>query len=149
MNNPLLDHSDLPRFSRVSPDDVEPALDALLEGNLQAIDRLLATGGPRSWESLVEPLEAMEHRLSRTWAPVAHLNAVVNSAPLREAYNKCLPKLTRYATEIGQNETLFHAYEEVSQNGDTTDPVRSAVLDHALRDFLDIFKVDLVIQPVE
>jgi len=135
MNNPLLNHAGLPRFSLVSPDHVEPALDTLLEGNLEQIGRLLADEGARSWESLVEPLEAMEHRLSRTWAPVAHLNAVVNSAPLREAYNKCLPKLTRYATEIGQNETLFRAYEEVSKSGDKGDPARTAVLNHALRDF--------------
>ncbi len=135
MNNPLLDHTDLPRFSSISPEDVEPAVDTLLEANLKAIEHLLAAEGPRSWESLVEPLEALEHRLSRTWAPVAHLNAVRNSTPLREAYNKCLPKLTRYASEVGQNDALFRAYEEVSQNRAGDDRARSAVLDHALRDF--------------
>jgi len=135
MINPLLDHTGLPQFSRVSPDHVEPAVDSLLEDNLAEIDRLLTAGRPRSWESLIEPLEALEHRLSRTWAPVAHLNAVVNSASLREAYNNCLPKLTRYTTQLGQNENLYHAYEEVRKSAAASDLARTAVLDHALRDF--------------
>jgi oligopeptidase A len=135
MENPLLDHSALPRFSKISPDHVEPAVDTILEDNLQTVESLLAEGGPFSWESLVEPVEGLDHRLSRTWSPVGHLNAVMNNGPLREAYNRCLPKLTRYATEIGQNESLFRAFEAVAENPDVSDPTRRAVLEHALREF--------------
>jgi len=66
---------------------------------------------------------------------VGHLNAVMNNGPLREAYNRCLPKLTRYATEIGQNESLFRAFEAVAEDRDVSDPARRAVLEHALREF--------------
>ncbi len=135
MNNPLLDHSGLPRFRGVTPDVIEPAVDAVLEHNLAEIDRLLRAPGPRAWHPLVESLESMEHRLGRTWAPVSHLNAVVNSTGLREAYNNCLPKLSRYSTEVGQNELLYKAILEVSEKDDGTDRARAAVLEHALRDF--------------
>jgi oligopeptidase A len=135
MENPLLDHSGLPRFATISPDHVEPALDRVLDDNLKAIDDLLSGGRSFSWESIVEPIEALEHRLGRTWAPVGHLNAVMNNAPLREAYNRCLPKLSRYSTEVGQNESLYRAYEAVASNGEIDDPARRAVVEHALRDF--------------
>jgi oligopeptidase A len=135
MDNPLLDHSDLPRFATITPDHVEPALDRVLDENLKAIDDILSAGPSFSWESLVEPVEALEHRLGRTWAPVGHLNAVMNNASLREAYNRCLPKLSRYTTEVGQNESLYRAYEAVAGDDGVEDPVRRAVLEHALRDF--------------
>ena len=135
MNNPLLDHSGLPHFCQVSPEHIEPAVDALLSENLGAIDRLLEAPGPRAWDPLVDSLEAMEHRLGRTWAPVAHLNAVVNSAGLREAYNRCLPKLSRYNTQVGQNESLYQAFLAVAEADDGADRARSAVLEYALRDF--------------
>jgi len=135
MNNPLLDHSGLPSFNRINPELVEPAVEAVLSDNLAMIDRLLAAPGPRAWDPLVDSLESMEHRLGRTWAPVSHLNAVVNSKELREAYNRCLPKLSRYSTRIGQNESLYRAYLELAEADDGTDRARSAVLEHALRDF--------------
>ena len=37
MQNPLLDHSALPRFSKISPDHVEPAVDSILEDSEGAL----------------------------------------------------------------------------------------------------------------
>jgi oligopeptidase A len=80
-------------------------------------------------------MEQMEHRLSRVWAPVGHLNAVMNSDSLREAYNECLPRLSEYSTTVGQNEELFRAYEAVAASPQELDPAQRKVIEHALRDF--------------
>ena len=69
-----------------------------------------------SWDSLVVPLEEMQHRLARTWSPVGHMNGVVNSDELRAAYNACLPLLTAWHTELAQNERLYRAYETILAN---------------------------------
>ena len=134
MNNPLLDLSDLPRFSSVKPEHVEPALDEVLETNRVRIDAITRADA-HSWDDVVAPLEAIGHRLGRVWAPVGHLNAVVNTPQLREAYNRCLPKLSAYATELNQNEALFRSFRRVAEADAPLDPVQRKVVEHALRDF--------------
>ena len=135
MNNPLLEMTGLPAFSRISPDLVEPAIDILLEHNRTEIQRLLESRQEYTWQNLVEPLERLDDRLSRAWSPVSHMNSVVNNEQLRAAYNACLPKLSDYATELGQNTDLCNAYKQVAQYQERLDPAQRKLLDNALRDF--------------
>jgi oligopeptidase A len=137
MKNPLLADNQLPLFSRILPQHVEPAIDTLLAENRGTLDTILAVDQPRSWENLVQPLEDMEEKLSRAWSPVSHMNSVVNSDELREAYNACLPKLSDYATEMGQNEALFRAFTEIAEGDEYRhlDQAQKKVIDNALRDF--------------
>ncbi len=137
MSNPLLDLSDLPRFSIIGPEHVEPAVDRVLADNRDRLKGLLAEERPHTWGSLVEPLEEIQDRLNRVWSPVRHLNSVANSAPLRAAYNACLPKLTDYAAELGQNEALFSAFVGLKggQEYARLDAGQRRVVDNALRDF--------------
>ncbi|WP_435100781.1 oligopeptidase A [Arhodomonas sp. AD133] len=137
MTNPLLETDSLPRFEAITPDHAEPAIDEILADNRARIERLLAAGGPYTWDNLVAPLEAMNERLMRAWSPVSHMNAVINSDALRNAYNACLPKLSAYQTELGQNTALYEAYREVAarEDFDSLDPARRATVEHALRDF--------------
>ncbi len=135
MDNPLLNLTGLPPFSRIRPEHVEPAIDQLLAEGRTLVRSLLESRGPHSWQSLIEPLDLADDRLGRAWSPVSHLNAVLNSDALREAYNACLPKLSEYATEMGQNEALFAAYRAVAAQDTGLDKAQQKVLEHALRDF--------------
>jgi oligopeptidase A len=135
MSNPLLNQEGLPRFSAIAPEHVEPAIDRLLAENRQRIESLLDTLGKPTWESLVEPIELWEDRLERAWSPVSHLNSVMNSEALREAYNACLPKLSDYGTEMGQNERLYAAYKALAEDADALEPDQRKVLENALLDF--------------
>ncbi len=132
MQNPLLDLSALPRFSDIRPEHVEPAIDQVLAENRAQLKRLLEESAA-GWQQVIEPLEDMSHRLGRIWAPVGHLNAVLNSEGLREAYNRCLPKLSEYSTELGQNEALFQAYRTIADAA--LEPAQLKVVEHGLRDF--------------
>lgn len=133
MSNPLLDQSGLPAFSRIRPEHVEPALDDRLAACRAEIARLTQEVQP-TWETFIEPLEEIDDTLNRAWSPVGHLNGVMNSDALRAAYNACLPKLSDYATEVGQNEALFRGYQAVAaQPG--LDPTQRKLLANALRDF--------------
>ncbi len=134
MQNPLLNLDRLPAFSSILPEHVEPAIDQILADNRAQIEILLRGGNGYTWGNLVEPLDALEDRLSRAWSPVSHMNSVVNSDELRSAYNACLPKLSDYATELGHNEALFRAYQDVARQPDL-DQAQRKLLDNALRDF--------------
>ena len=133
--NPLLSMDGLPPFSKIRPEHVEPAIDFLLADNRRRIESLLDRLEAPTWDALVAPIEEWEDRLSRAWSPVAHLNAVMNNEALRSAYNACLPKLSDYATEMGQNERLFRAYQAVAESASTLDEGQRKVLENALRDF--------------
>ena len=137
MPNPLLEMKGLPPFSQIKPEHVEPAIDQLLAENRQRINELLAANTVYTWDNLAAPIETMEERLSRVWSPVSHLNSVMNSDALREAYNKCLPKLSEYGTEMGQNEALFRAYQQLADSDEYSrlDTARQKIIDNALRDF--------------
>lgn len=135
MTNPLLEQTGLPAFSSIQPEHVEPAIDHLLAENRRCVAELLDAVKQPSWLNLVEPIEEWEDRLGRVWSPVSHMNAVVNGEDLRAAYNACLPKLSDYGTEMGQNEGLFAAYKAVAAEKEELDDAQRKVLDNALRDF--------------
>ncbi|OOG23492.1 oligopeptidase A [Thioalkalivibrio denitrificans] len=137
MSNPLLEAFDLPPFSRIRPEHVEPAIDQVLEENRQKIKELVEAPGPFTWDSLIHPLGLMEDRLGHIWSPVRHMNSVVNTEALRAAYNACLPKLSEYGTELGQNVALFRAYQSIAEGpgAERLDPAQRKVIRDALRDF--------------
>ncbi|MEJ2652072.1 MAG: oligopeptidase A [Gammaproteobacteria bacterium] len=137
MSNPLLTLRGLPPFTAIRPEHVEPAIDEILHDNRAAIARLLSGQQAYTWVSLVEPLEEMADRLRRAWSPVGHMNSVVNSPELRAAYNACLPKLSDYATELGQNEALYQAYQAIADGDEWArlDTAQRKIVDNALRDF--------------
>jgi hypothetical protein len=100
------------------------------------VEEILAAAEPPRWDNLVVPLEALEHRLARVWAPVGHLNAVQNTEALRKAYNACLPLLSDYSSELGQHEGLFRAFERVlAEEGERLAAGQRKILEDALRDF--------------
>jgi oligopeptidase A len=126
---------DLPTFSAIKPAEVEGTLRALLDSNRAGLEKLLSSGAT-TWDALVVPLEEMQHRLSRTWSPVGHMNGVVNSDELRAAYNACLPLLTAWNTDLAQNERLYQAYDTVLKNeGARLSAGQRKLLENALRDF--------------
>ncbi|BCX81056.1 oligopeptidase A [Methylomarinovum caldicuralii] len=137
MTNPLLQAYEFPPFSRIRPEHVEPAITRILHDNRQQVARLLQRGGPYTWDNLIRPLEDLDDRLDKAWSPVRHLNAVVNSEALRQAYNACLPKLSDYATDLGQNEALYQAHQTIaaSEEFQRLDPAQRKIIQDALRDF--------------
>ncbi|MDX1454557.1 MAG: M3 family metallopeptidase [Gammaproteobacteria bacterium] len=134
--NPLLADSDLPLFDAIQAEHVSPAIDQLLADNRARLSELL-TQENLDWDGLMQPLEAMDDQLNQAWSPVVHLNAVVNSPALRDAYNENIPKLSDYETEMGQNRQLFDAFRSLADRQDELglDAAQRKVLADELRDF--------------
>lgn len=137
MSNPLLEHHLLPPFSRIKASDVEPAVDELLARNRQKIAELTANDGARDWDTLVAVLDELNDELGQAWSPVSHLNGVMNSPEIREAYNAALPKLSQYWTEMGQNAALYKAFKELKESAEFAklSQPQQTVIEHTLRDF--------------
>ncbi|MGL6262255.1 oligopeptidase A [Vibrio sp. WXL210] len=137
MSNPLLTFTDLPPFSQIKPEHVKPAVEQAISDCRTKIDALLADLEQPNWQSLVAPIEQVDDRLSRIWSPVSHMNSVVNSEELREAYESCLPLLSEYGTWVGQHKGLFEAYKAIkaSEEFDTLTQAQKKTITDSLRDF--------------
>ena len=135
--NPLLDFSGLPQFDRVQPQHVVPAVEQLLTEGRALLERLATDPAEPRWDNFARPLEDMEERLSRAWSQVGHMNAVVNSPELREAYNACLPKLTDFYSDLSQDERLYAKFRALSASKEfgTLNRAQQKIVENELRDF--------------
>ncbi len=138
MTNPLLDFSGLPRFGQIEAQHVIPAIEQLLDENRKKLADLLSqrTAG-YNWDNLLHPMQEMDDRLSRAWSPVSHLNSVKNSEELRAAHEHCLPLLSEYHTELGQNCVLYDAIKSIAESDDyeRLTAAQKKVIQNQLRDF--------------
>ncbi|WP_415886405.1 oligopeptidase A [Neptuniibacter sp. QD37_6] len=137
MSNPMLEPQLLPAFSQIKPDQIEAAIDQLLTDSRATVERILQELSVPSWDSLVAPLEEMNDRLAKAWSPVSHMNSVVNSDELRDAYNACLPKLSQYWTEMGQHQGLYQAFNQFAESDQFSQlsEAQQKVVNNTLRDF--------------
>ena len=137
MNNPLLQTDGLPLFASITPTNVEPAIDQVLQDNRAKIKALLLNNEDISWENTLQPMEELNDRLNRAWSPARHLHSVADNDELRQAYNACLPKLSDYATEMGQNKDLYLAYKSVFESDKyaSLNDAQKKIIENALREF--------------
>lgn len=137
MSNPLLTFTDLPLFSQIKPEHIQPAVEQAIADCRAKIEEVLASDAAPTWDSIIVPLAETDDRLSRIWSPVSHLNSVQNSEALREAYEACLPALSEYGTWVGQNKGLYEAYKSIkeSESFATLSQAQQKTIVDELRDF--------------
>ncbi|MGY3571074.1 oligopeptidase A [Vibrio paucivorans] len=137
MSNPLLSFTDLPPFSEIKPEHVKPAVEKAIADCRAKIEQVLEGNTQPSWDNLIAPIEEVDDRLSRIWSPVSHMNSVVNSDELREAYESCLPLLSEYGTWVGQHKGLFEAYKSIKASDEfaTLTQAQKKTVTDSLRDF--------------
>jgi len=136
MTNPLLISSDLPNFSQIKPEHVKPAVENAIAACKKMIASVLEEKN-FTWANLITPTDEVDDKLTKLWSPVSHMNSVVNSDALREAYESCLPLLSEYGTFVGQHQGLYQAYQQLANSDEyqQLDIAQKKVIDNALRDF--------------
>ncbi|PKM18820.1 MAG: oligopeptidase A [Gammaproteobacteria bacterium HGW-Gammaproteobacteria-15] len=134
--NILLSFPDLPPFSQITPEQVKPAVEQAIAQARAAVEAAVALPDV-SWHTLIEQLDQDSERLGKLWSPVSHMNSVVNTPELREAYESCLPLLSEYSTWVGQHEGLYQKYQQLAQSQQYAEltAAQQKVIQNALRDF--------------
>ncbi len=136
LSNPLLQTTALPQFSKIKPEHIQPAIEQIIAQCKKVTEDLLNNLDDYNWLNFIEPMEKSDDRLSKAWSPVGHLHSVMDSEALRSAYDACLPLLTEYATEMGQNKQLYQAYQHIKKNHwQELDAIQQKIITDALRDF--------------
>lgn len=111
-------------------------LETLLEQQRGVIQSLEQLPEP-TWDNFITHLDDLSDNLNQFWGPISHLNSVANTDELRTAYETCLPLLSDFFTELGQNKAIFKQYSAI-KNGDEyqqLNKIQQRVIDLAIRDF--------------
>jgi oligopeptidase A len=137
LTNPLLYFTGLPGYERYEAADVAPAIDALLAKARAAVERVASDTGPATWTNVVAPTESAFDHLDRAWGAVRHLNAVVNTPAIRDAYNAALPKVTSFYADIAQDLGWYARFKALRDGTAfaALDDAQKVVVDNAIRDF--------------
>jgi oligopeptidase A len=137
LDNPLLDFSGLPKFDQVKAAHVTPAVDYLLLQGRELLESLSSSSIAPTWQNFAYTLEDFEEQLSRAWSQVSHMNSVVNSPELREAYNDNLSKLTAFYADLSQDERLYKKFRDLkaSTEYNSLNTAQKKIIENELRDF--------------
>ena len=92
------------------PKDIEKTIVELTKKGLE-IANLAAKGD--DWNSVVAPLDQMEFELGQHTSVNSHLNSVMFSEEFNAEYEKTLPLITNFYSEISTNKALYEAYKNL------------------------------------
>ena len=138
MSHPFLTQDFSPAWSTLDPALIEPDLELALEQASASINAIADQDrGKLSFASVVEALEEATRPLHEAWGLVNHLDALCNSAPLREAHNRMLPKVSAFFASIALHEHLWDLLLTFSQTDEARDlsPVRRRALQETMDGF--------------
>ena len=135
-DNPLLVADGLPRFDRIKPEHIVPAVQHVLaqaEQRLTEIEQSLSDLGRPKWDELFTPMEELDRPFDFAWKPIGHLFGVLNSPELRTAYEIVLPEVVRFGLRMSQSRPIYEAVKRLKdQAGGSLSPTRQRIVDQRL-----------------
>jgi oligopeptidase A len=106
--NPFLDPAFHIRWSELTAERVAPAIEeALGRAGLAVAEIAARDPATLTYENTFLALERATEELNSAWGRVSHLQSVADAAPLREAYNAMLPKVSAFYARIPLNPELW------------------------------------------
>ncbi len=135
--NLFLETSTHPSFSQFKAAEIVPAVETILAENIDQLNQIVNQTGNLTWESVLLPLTRLDNRLKKVWSPIQHLNSVKNTPDWREAYEKCLPKLTEYHQQLSQNKQLYQMIQKIAESKEfeKLEVAKKQGIQNNLRDF--------------
>ena len=106
-------------------------LETLLDEQREVIDSVTKSEDT-DYVKVLKPMQDLDEELGLFFTPLSHLNSVMNSDETQKAYEASLPLLSKFASEIAQNEALFKKIEQIKTN----DEEAKTVVAHEVRDFV-------------
>lgn len=110
-DNPLLALAHPLPFDRVRPAHVGPGLEQLIARARARIDGI-AAAPERSWQATMAALDSATDALDVAVSVVRHLEGVVSTPELREAWNAAQPAVSAFYSSIPLHEGLWRALNE-------------------------------------
>ena len=112
-------------------DNFPKTLETLLNEQ-RTIIKDITDSNDNTYEKVLKPLQDLDEALGLFFTPLSHLNSVMNSDETQKAYEESLPLLSKFSSEMAQNEALFKKIEQIKASSDEA----KTVVEHEVRDFV-------------
>ncbi len=110
-------------------------LEIFLDENRKKIDDLLKIEN-KTYKNFVLPFQEIGESINDFLTPIFHIDSVKNSSVTTKVYEECIPVISKYETEISQNENIYSALISIqSKEKSTLNNIQNKVLENEIRDF--------------
>jgi oligopeptidase A len=136
--NPFLDVEHPIAFDRMRADHVQPAVAALLAEAQAGLRELESDQRAPTYDNTLGALEELTERLGRAMGVISHLESVVTTDDLRDAYNEVQPLVSAFYSSIPLSSPLFARLQAfaVTEEAKALDPTRARFLHKTLESFV-------------
>ncbi|MFK2821718.1 M3 family metallopeptidase [Arcobacter sp. YIC-80] len=122
-------------FNLENLEDSKNILEKLLNESRTKINDLLNIE-EKTYKNFVTPYQEIGESINDFLTPIFHIDSVKNSEITRKVYEECLPIISKYETEIGQNENIYNTLINIqSKEKNTLSIIQNKVLENEIRDF--------------
>lgn len=110
-------------------------LEELLNNSRVEVEKLLEIKN-KTYKNFVLPFAEIGEKINEFITPIFHLDSVKNSKITSKVYEECLPLISKYESEISQNENIYTSFKNIQSNEkDTLSNIQLKVLENEIRDF--------------
>lgn len=110
-------------------------LEKILDENRKKVDDLLKIEN-KTYKNFVLPFQEIGESINDFLTPIFHIDSVKNSEITTKVYEECIPVISKYETEISQNENIYMALKDIqSKEQRTLNNIQNKVLENEIRDF--------------
>ena len=125
-------------FKEFNLDNLENSkelLEKFLDENRKKIDELLNIKN-KTYKNFVLPFQEIGESINDFLTPIFHIDSVKNSEITTKVYEECIPVISKYETEISQNDKFYYAFKDIqSKEKSTLNDIQNKVLENEIRDF--------------
>ncbi|QDM01319.1 M3 family metallopeptidase [Aliarcobacter butzleri] len=110
-------------------------LEKLLDEKRVLINELLNIEN-KTYKNFVLPFQEIGESINEFLTPIFHIDSVKNSEITTKVYEECLPIISKYETEISQNENIYLSLKNIQFNEKSIlNDIQNKVLENEIRDF--------------
>ena len=110
-------------------------LEELLNNSRVEVEKLLEIKN-KTYKNFVLPFAEIGEKINEFITPIFHLDSVKNSKITSKVYEECLPIISKYESEISQNENIYTYFKNIQSNKKSTlSNIQLKVLENEIRDF--------------
>ena len=110
-------------------------LEKLLDEKRVLINELLNIVN-KTYKNFVLPFQEIGESINEFLTTIFHIDSVKNSEITTKVYEECLPIISKYETEISQNENIYLSLKDIQFNEKSIlNDIQNKVLENEIRDF--------------
>ncbi len=136
---PFLDPAFHIPWTQLKPEAVVPSIDEAIRGAEAALVAIETDPAKPTFENTLRAFDLSTEPLGNAWGRVTHLQAVMDSPPMREAHNAVLPRVSAFIARIPLRAALWARIKAFSETEEARSlgPVGARYLGETLAEFRD------------